>query len=357
LELLFDILVILALVAAGGVYAAVEIAVVYLRPSRVKELAEKKVPGARDIEELQRDPQRFFAIIQIGITLVGTLASATGGAAAVKLLEPALRAVPVKWVNHWSPEIAMTIVVVVVSYLFLVLGELVPKTLAMRHPEKIALLFAKPVHLTEHILSPVVWFLSKSQAAMMRLIPGMKAEKGQNAVSEGELKILIDEGRRSGAIGAAEHDIMSAAFDFADRQVRDVMVPRERVVAVPESISPAALKLLVMEEHHTRYPVHRGGIDNIVGLIHARDVFYTELQPGMVSMADIVRAPHFTTPETMISRLMREMQRERVHLSVVRGAGGRTEGIVTLEDILEEIVGEIEDERAIHSGKLTRRRG
>jgi putative hemolysin len=344
MELVFDILIVLALVFASSVYAALEIAVVYLRPSRVKELIERGGSAARVVGRFQSEPGRFFVLVQIGMTVTGTLASAIGGASAVRLIEPALRQVPVSWVQKGSAEIAMTLVVAVISYLFLVVGELVPKSLAVRYPERISLVLAQPVHISGLLIRPIVWVLDVSQSLFLRLIPGWRAGAADHVVSERELKILIDEGRRTGVISATERDLMHAVFDFADRQVRDIMVPREKVVAVPASASQAFLERTILEEGHTRMPVFGRDLDDVVGLIHARDVLYTEIERDLVNMRDIIREPFFTTPDTMISRLMKEMQRKRMHLAVVHDASGRTVGIVTLEDILEEIVGEIEDE-------------
>jgi putative hemolysin len=267
-----------------------------------------------------------------------------GGAAAVRIIEPLLGRVPITWVQRASPQLAMGIVVVVISYLFLVLGELAPKSLAMRYPERISLLLAKPVGASGVVLAPVVRLLSASQAFFLRFIPSYRRGRREPAITEGELKILLDEGRRAGVIDATEHDLMRHVFDFADRQVRDIMVPRERIVAVPLSISQERLESVILEEGRTRMPVYGRSLDDIVGVVNAKDVHYTEIERGLIVMEDILRAPYFTAPGTMISRLMKDMQKKRVHLAVVRDAAGKTAGIVTLEDILEEIVGEIENE-------------
>jgi putative hemolysin len=358
MQLLLDFIIVLALIVGSGMFAAAEIALVYLRRSRVKELLSSGVPGSREVDELQNNNARFFAIVQIAITLMGTLASAIGGAAAVSVIEPVIRGSSSHWVEHWAGEISIVFVVFPIAYLSLVLGELVPKSFAMRHPEGISLFLAKPIHALGHVLRPVVWLLSKSQEVFLRLIPGGRGEvKSETAVTEGELKILIDDGMRSGAIGAAEHEIIRAAFDFADRQVRDVMVPREKIDGIREGTQANVLKTRIMEEGHTRLPVYGRDLDDIKGIIHARDIFYTEMEPGMVTLQDIVRAPYYTTPETMISRLMKEMQKNRIHMAIVRDKTGRTIGVVTLEDILEEIVGEIENERKLPTKKLTPKRG
>ena len=351
MELFGDLLVVLALVLAHGVYAAVEIAVVYLRPSRVRELAEGGGAAARAIDGFRKDSGRFFAIVQIGMTVTGTLASALGGVAAVRLIEPLVRRVPIEWVRHASHELAMTLVVAVISYLFLVVGELVPKSLAVRHPERLSLLLAGPVDASGVLLRPFVKLLDVSQRLFLAMVPAWgRGAAHEHAITERELKILLDEGRRSGAIDATEHDLMRHVFDFADRQVGDIMVPRGRVTAIPAGAPQALIERVLLEEGHTRMPVYGRDLDDITGLLHARDFLYTEIERDLVVMADIVRPAFFTTPETMISRLMKEMQRRRQHLAVVRDAAGRTVGIVTLEDILEEIVGEIEDE-----GDLRRR--
>jgi len=338
----YEIVTIVLLVFASGALAAAEIAIVYIRPSRVSELVEKRVGGSHEIAFFKKNTENFFSVIQIGITFTGTLASALGGATSVRLVTPILKNSGIGWLSRYGLQFSMAIVVVAVAFVFLVFGELVPKSLAMRYPETISLWMARPLKVMSDVFKPVVWVLTRLQRGILGLIPGGSLPKAEAALTERELKIIIDEGRRAGAIGTTERDLMHAVFDFADRSVGEVMVPRSKMVSIPSDMAEEMVKRVLIEEGYSRYPVTGRDLDDVRGVIYAKDVLYMEFEKELISLPDIIRPAVFTSTDTPVSKLMKEMQKGHYQLAIVKGPTGRVEGLITLEDILEEIVGEIE---------------
>jgi putative hemolysin len=340
----FEFFLILGLILLNGFFAAAEIAVVSSRRGALRQMEEKGRKAASLVARWLKEPERFLATVQIGITLVSVLGSAVGGAAAMEYLKPVLEKIPA--VSLWAEPLALGAVVVLITYLSLVFGELVPKSLALAHREGLAVLVAWPIHFLSVAVRPAVVFLTASTRAVLLLLGRREASKDV-FVSEEEIRYLVSEGARQGVFDQTEQQMIPKVFDFSETKVRDLMVPRDKVVAVDLSISKEKLQAKVAEEGFTRMPVYQGTIDSVVGILHMKDLIHVLTLGQVVVLQDLIRPPVFV-PETFAAKdLMKLFQKQHLHLAVVRDASGRTAGVVTLEDIVERIVGDIKDEHDV----------
>ena len=332
-----ELLVILLLVLANGFLAGAEIAIVTVRRSRLAELAEERA-SARAVERLRHDPERFLATVQIGITVVGATAGAFGGARMADDLAPLLARVP--GVAPWAWQLALATIVALISYLSLVLGELVPKSLALRFPEGYALAAGRPLLALSRAARPLVWFLTASSNVVLRFF-GDRTTFTESRVTSDELRELVGEATRGGTVDPRSAEIATRALDFAELTAADVMVPRNTVVGIPFDAPAEEVRRLLLEHGHTRMPVFQGTLDEVVGYITAKDVLAVAWEGPLFVLADIVRPAHFV-PETMrAGPLLADLRERRLQIAMVVDETGGLAGIVTLEDLLEEIVGEI----------------
>jgi putative hemolysin len=339
-----EVILIFLLVLISGFFAASEIAVIAVRKSRIRQLVEAKNRKAVFVEKLRKDPDKFFAIIQVGVTVSGSAASALAGAMAVQVIKPLIQLIPSETVRAGSQSIALTLVIVVISYLFLVVGELVPKALAIRFAENIALLVGKAIYLSLVVTSTLIRFLSASTNLVLRMIGVRPKDLGESEVTEEEVKILLAEGLESGVFEKAERDLIHGVFEFTDTIVRKVMTPRPDIAAVSIDATSEEILRTVAEEQYTRFPIYSENLDNIVGIIHSKDITTMLRHSETIILKDITREPFFVPDSKQISELLRDFQRKKTHMAIVLDEFGGTAGLVTLEDLLEEIVGEIEDE-------------
>ena len=340
-SLWFDIFVIVVFIFLSAFFAAAEIAVISMRRTRIQELIEQKNKRAAAIKELLDDPDRFFAIVQIGMTVFPAAASALSGVIAVKYLKPALEVFP--FLATSAESVAIGIVVLLVSYVTLVIGELAPKSLGLRYAEATALLSARTLKWLLKISSLFISFLSGSTNVVLRPFKD-KTSFIESRISEEEFKLMLEEGRRSGVIDKTEHELIDKIFEFTDTRAKEVMVPRTDVVAIDINTPQVKLVKVVTEEGFSRLPVYSETIDNIVGIIYAKDLITLLEHRDLIVLQDIIRPAYFVPDTKNISQLLREFQQKKIHLAIVIDEFGGTEGIITMEDILEEIVGEIHDE-------------
>jgi len=347
-HLFSEILFIALLIFINGYLSGTEIAVVTARKSRIKEMAEKGNKRAKVFLKLKEEPDRFLATIQIGITGVGVLASAVGGAAAVKVIKPFLQAAPVKMISLAAEPIAIGIVVVTITYFSVIFGELVPKSIALLHPETVGLWTARPIDAFSKINSIFVKILTVSTAVVLAPF-GSKPFTERTFVTEEEVKMLIKEGGRHGVFEPTEEKILQSIFEFTDMSVKEVMVPATKMVAIPIDLPIPQVVSLIEEEQFSRYPVYSKEINDVRGILYAKDFLTTLAKTGQADLRKMIKPPYFI-PETMkISLLLREMQKKRIHMALVVDEYGGVAGLVTIEDLLEEIVGEIRDETDIES--------
>jgi putative hemolysin len=336
-------ILIFSLILANGFFAAAEIAIIATRKSRIDALLEKGVKSAAAVARLKNDPDRFLATVQIGVTLVSTLASAIGGAAAIAYLQPELAASPISLVARWSEYLAILIVVLPISYLSLVLGELVPKSLALRYSERIACLVAPLIDLLSRISSFLVKFLTASSNAVLWLFGG-KENEGASFISVEEVKSLIREGAAKGIFNETEKELIHSVFEFADTPVKAVMVPRTEMHALEVHASLEEVAKSFVESGFSRIPVYEGELDRIIGILYNKDIFKALQERSEFRIRDHLHPAFFVPSSLPISELLKQLQRRRLAMALVVNEFGEVEGLATLEDLLEEIVGEIRDE-------------
>ncbi|MCX7770154.1 MAG: hemolysin family protein [Proteobacteria bacterium] len=341
--MLLEIVLILIFVLINGFFAASEIAVVTVRKSRIKQLLEEGKTNAKSLYELRHNPDKFLATIQFGVTCAGAVASAIGGATAIDKIKPLLQEVPISIISKSSEAIAISIVVIFVTYFSIIFGELVPKSIALANPESIALFVSPIVHSFSKVAGFFVKIFSLSTNFILKPF-GKKAFTERAFISEEEVKLLVEEGGEQGIFEPDERELIHSVFEFTDTFVKEVMIPAPQMVTVKIDMPLEEMKQIIIEEKFSRYPVIGQEVNDIKGILYAKDFYNSLLKTGTVNLRKIIKPPLFI-PETMkISNLMREMQRRRFHMAIVVDEYGAVSGLVTMEDLLEEIVGEIRDE-------------
>lgn len=343
-SLLIEALVVFLLILVNGFFSGAEIAIISAKRSTIETLSEQGSRSAKLVSKMKGDPDRFLATVQVGVTVVGTLASVLGGVLAAEYLKPVLENMPIGFIQRYAETISVGAVVVVISYFLLVIGELAPKSIALRNAERIACFAAVPIDITSRVTSIFVKLLTASTGFVLKLF-GIKDLKDENVfLSEEEFKFFITEGRDKGILEETEASLLHGIFEFSDTTVREVMVARPNVSAIDlKTPSDDVLKHIV-EKGYSRYPVFEGSIEKVVGILFNKDVFRAVKEKTEIVSSEIMRTPYFVPDSIMISKLLREMQRRKQHMAIVIDEHGNVDGIVTIEDVLEEIVGEIEDE-------------
>jgi CBS domain containing-hemolysin-like protein len=324
---------VLILLNAG--FVAAEYALVTVRKTRMVELAEDGSRRARAVLRITSEPPRFIAAMQLGVTLTSLGIGALGERVLARQFD--------QWL---ATALAVLLAFLIITFLHVVVGELVPKGIALSYSERVALVASTPVRGFFTLFKPLIWVLQRSSEAGQRWLGVDPAQAESQPHSEAELKMLLEVSTERGEIEQDEREMLYKVFDFADKEASDVMVPRPEVVALSVDMPTEDALAAVLESPYTRYPVYRESIDEIVGVLHVRDLFKALNDRGIeqVEIAELVR-PTPIVPETKdLAALLAEFRRTNQHLAVVVDEYGAMEGIVTLEDLLEEIVGEIEDE-------------
>jgi CBS domain containing-hemolysin-like protein len=333
--LLFELIAVGVLILLNAFFVAAEYGLVTARRTRIVELHHQGNRRARDVLRITGDPPRFISAMQLGVTLTSLAIGALG--------EQAL--------THAFDDVMATLIAVVLAYLILtflhvVIGELVPKGIALGHSEGTALSVAVPVRVFFIVFRPLIWVLQRSTELVLRAL-GLQPPGAEDAVhSEAELRMLVSQSTQHGEIEQQEQEMLYKVFDFADKEVSNVMVPRPEVVALSSDLPPEQCLEAVMDSPYTRYPVYRESLDDVVGILHVRDLFSALRDRGMheVRIEDLVRPAHIVPETKDLAALLTEFRRTNQHMAIVVDEYGEMEGIATLEDLLEEIVGEIEDE-------------
>jgi putative hemolysin len=333
--MLWELAVILGLVLANGVLAGAEIAVVGIDKMRLKQLVEQRNRRARAVQTLRTDPERFFATVQIGITVFGATAGAFGGSRFAGHLVPYLS----PFTGEHAQTISFAAVVGVLSMLSLILGELVPKSLALRYAESYSLFMGRPLLWLSVGARPIVWFLTVCSNAFLSLF-GDKTTFSESRLSKDELRQLLGEAAQAGSLDATTSEIAERALVFSELTAEDVMVPRTRVVAIRIDAAPEEIQEITLEHGYSRYPVYREDLDDTAGYVLVKDMLALAWQGRLVVLRDLVRPPYFVAENTLASVVLQNMRDKRIPLAIVVDEHGGTSGIVTVEDLAEELVGE-----------------
>ncbi len=329
------IVIVFLLVLGNAVFVAAEYALVTGRRSRLEERAERGGRGAKTALRLMDDPVRFISTVQVGITIFAIALGAIGEPLLSELMQPPL-----------SNTVAFLVSFAILTYLSVVVGELVPKAVALQKAEPLAIALAIPLDWLARIAHPLVWLLEKSSNVLLRLLRIKPAPAGMIAYTREDIRHSVAAAEDVGELQEAEEEMLYKVFDFASKEVSAVMVPRPEVVGIAVDIPPDEALRAVVDSPFTRYPVYRGSLDDVVGILHVRDLFGAMHDLGLASveLESIVR-PAFVVPETKdLAALLADFRREKQHMAIVIDEYGDMEGIVTLEDLLEQIVGDIEDE-------------
>lgn len=334
------------LIILNAFFAASEIAMISLNDARIKSLADKGDRKAARIEKLMDEPSRFLATIQIGITLAGFLASAFASETFADPLVRVLQEAGVGWSAGVLKTISMVVITILLSYFTLVFGELVPKRVAMKKSQPIAYFAIGPLQFLSAITKPLVSLLSVSTNFMMRLF-GMDPHEEDDEVTEEEIRLMVDIGEEKGTIHELERRMINNIFEFDNKTVGNIMTHRTDIVALPVEADLEQVLHVVNTEKFSRIPVYEDNLDNIVGMFYPKDLFQflsDESNRDNFSLRQIIRTPYFVATSKPTDQLFREMQRRKTHIAVIIDEYGGTAGLVTIEDLLEEIVGNIFDE-------------
>jgi CBS domain containing-hemolysin-like protein len=335
MTLFLELVAVAVLVLLNGYFVAAEYALVTVRRTRMHELEQQGNRRARVVLGITAEPPRFIAAMQLGVTVPSLAIGALGEHALVELFDPVMATV-----------IAVILALLLLTFFHVVVGELVPKGIALGYSEQAALLVAIPVRAFFWVFKPLIWFLQRSSEVTLRAL-GLEPPGADGAVySEAELKMLLERSTVEGELEEEEQEMLYKVFDFADKEAHDVMRPRPEVVSLSVDLPPEEALRAVLESPYTRYPVFRESPEHIIGILHLRDLLKAMIDRGMadVDVESILRPPYFVPETKDIAALLTEFRRTNQHMAIVVDEYGDMEGIVTLEDVLEEIVGDIEDE-------------
>jgi putative hemolysin len=342
-----DLLVVVTLILVGGFFAASEIALITVKRHRLSQLSDDGRRGAITARRLTEDPSRFLATIQIAITFLGFLAGAVGASAFSVHLAELIDDIPWTPLQEAASTVAFVIVTLIIALVSIIVGELVPKTLALNFPERLALFVAAPISFLQSVLSPIVWLVTGVSSLLVRLLGGTERPQGGYLSTE-ELKMLVETGSEQGGIEEEEKEMIHGVIELGDKRVHEVMVPRIGIRAVNVDDPLDVVLDMIIRAGHSRLPVFEENLDNVVGILYAKDLlpYLKGNGPGNgeIDIRKLVRSPVYVPESKPVDDLLHEMQAAKRHIAIVVDEYGGTAGLVTMEDVVEEIVGEIQDE-------------
>ena len=335
--ILLEILLIFLLLLINGIFSMSELAVVSARRIRLQQAAEKGNRGAQTAIELAENPNNFLSTVQIGITLVGILAGAFGGATIAEILAEQLKAIPL--IAPYATGVAFILVVAVITYFSIVIGELIPKSLALNSPEKIASLVSRPMKLISTVSAPFVWLLSVPTSFILKLFR-VKASV-EPPVTDEEIKGLIDAGTKAGVFEETEQNLIESVISLGDQRITSLMTPRTNILWLDLADSTEHIKQKLTESRFSRMPVAKGSLDNILGYASAKSLLGQIIKENEINLNAVLRQP-FYVPETLtILELLERFRESHTHFAIIVDEFGGVEGLVTINDILEAIIGEL----------------
>jgi putative hemolysin len=333
----FSLFILLLLILLNGLFAMAEIATVSARPARLRPLAESGERGAQLVLELIADPSRFLSTIQIGITLISILTGTFGGATIGEQAAQRLREVPT--LAPYADILGIGGIVVLTTFLTLILGELLPKRIALANPERLAILMSRPMMALSRGAAPIAWFLSQLTDLLLRLIP-MRADTSA-AVTDEEIKYLMREGARTGHFEQAERDIVEMALRLGDRRVSALMRPRTHMESLDLEDTPAENQRKIEESHYSRFPVIQGGLDKVLGIVETKDLLPAALAGKPLDLKAVMKPPVYIPETAPALKALELFRRTGAPIALIVDEYGDLQGLVTLTDLLESLVGDI----------------
>ncbi len=338
-----ELLAIFVLILANGFFAASEFALIASRKSRILNLARKGDKRAARTRQFLKKPEKFLATIQVGITFIATMAGVFSGATLVHSITPYIRDIPIPAISKAAHPISIGIVVVFISILTVVIGELIPKYVALSNPEKIAMRVTRPISIFSRLSFVLVGLLIGTAKLILRLFGYAKLPE-RSHITEDEINILISEGTEKGVFDKTEQKLIRSVFHFTDTTVRQSMTPRVDMIAIKIDWPHEKIIEIMTKTGYSRYPVYDDSIDQIQGVVYTKDLISLMTLNEVIILKDIIRKPLFVPDSMPLTTLLRRFQKRKKHIAIVLDEFGGTAGLITLEDILEEIVGEIQDE-------------
>ena len=348
---LVEIVLILVLIVANGIFSGSEIAVVSARKIRLEQLADQGHSRARAALKLANSPNDFLSAVQIGITLIGILSGAVGGATLARRLQPLLASIPL--LRAWSEGLSVAVVVGVITYLSLVIGELLPKRIALNSPEAVACAVAQPMRRLANWTAPLVRLLGISTEVLLNLL-GIRSSSEPDLTEE-ELKALIRQGAESGVLEEAEHVMVQRVFRLGDRSIRAIMTPRTEICWLDLNITREQQLELVTGSNHSLLPVAQGSLDNCIGILRGRNLLAAELSGHPVDLKSLLQLPLYITESARALHVIEQFRQTGVHIGLVTDEYGGIEGLVTLTDLMEAIVGDLPSAEDLDEPQIIRR--
>lgn len=349
--IVLEIVLILLLVIANGVFSTAEMAVVSARKARLRQRAEDGGRGAAVALELANNPHDFLSTVQVGITMIGTLAGAFGGATIAEKLAVYLKEIPVA--APYADSISITVVVLIISYLSLILGELVPKNLALSNAEGIACALAPPMRFLARIGSPAVSFLTFSTRVVMKLMP--VNQNNEAPVTEEEIKVLIAQGTEHGTFEEAEQEMVEGVFRLGDRRVVDLMRPRGKVACLDVEEPWSVNRAVLQSNAHSRFPVIAGDLDNVIGVVHVKDLFLALDADTPIDLRALAKTPLIVPELTPALNVLERFQESGDQMALIVDEHGGIQGLVTLTDLMEAVVGDLRGPGESTRSRITKR--
>jgi CBS domain containing-hemolysin-like protein len=349
--LFLKLITVALLVLANGFFVAAEFAIVKVRETQIEALIKKGSKRAKTTKEIIKQLDAYLSACQLGITFASLALGWIGEPAIAKSLEPVFNTIGIEEpiLRH---TISLTIAFAIITFLHIVFGELAPKSLAIRKPKQVSMLISVPLNLFYKTFKPFIWFLNTCANLSLKLIGIKPLSESEMAHSEEEIRLLIAEGRKTGIIDATEHEIIQSVFEFNDKLVKEIMVPRNNIVALNINAERDKIFQTATDEGFSRMPVYKDTIDNIVGIVYTKDLIGAAEHREVIAIQDVIRPAYFIPETKKIGQLLRELQKKKLHMAIVVSEYGEIEGLVTMEDILEEIVGEIQDEYDIEQKEV-----
>ena len=337
-RLLFEVIILFLLILLNGVFALAELSIVSARRERLQMLVDSGNSGAAIALRMSLEPTSLLSTVQVGITLIGILAGAFGGAALTDELAQLIQPLPV--IGPYSRTIALGIVVGTITFFSVVLGELVPKRLALRNPERSASTVARPMSGLSSLARPIVRLLSLATAFFLRIL-GVRDDINESTVTEEEIKVLVEQGAQAGVFEQAEREMVESIFRFGDRQLRSLMTPRTEIVWLDINDPEEDIRETVRQSHHSRFPVCDGALDRVLGVVQAKNLLSSSWSDEPFDLRDVLDPPLFL-PETMLAlRALERFKQTGIQVALLVDEFGGIEGLVTLIDMMEAIVGDI----------------